>query len=94
MVYVLNAMNNWAFKFIAPLALYAETQSLQLMTVSYGLLFTPNIIAPPIINIIDRRLSKKIGLLMLNMAGGALCILGFFFFRYRFNVITFYIMIF
>lgn len=92
--YVLNAMNNWAFKFIAPLALYAETQSLQMMTVSYGLLFTPNIIAPPIINLIDGRMRKKAGLIGLNMMGGLLCVSGFFFFRHGFNITKFFIIIF
>ncbi|MEI7186918.1 MFS transporter [Dickeya dianthicola] len=92
--YVLNAMNNWAFKFIAPLVLYAETQSLQMMTVSYGLLFTPNIIAPPIINLIDGKLKKKIGLLGLNVMGGGLCVFGFFYFKQGFNVAAFFIMTF
>ncbi|MGM3192627.1 MFS transporter [Dickeya dadantii subsp. dieffenbachiae] len=92
--YVLNAMNNWAFKFIAPLALYAETQSLQMMTVSYGLLFTPNIISPPIINLIDGKLKRKSGLLGLNMMGGGLCVFGFFYFKQGFNIAAFLIMIF
>jgi MFS family permease len=87
-------MNNWAFKFIVPLALYAETKSLQMMTISYGLLFTPNIIAPPLINLIDGKLAKKTSLLVLNLIGFSLCIFGFFYFNHSFNYAIFFISVF
>ncbi|NKI75518.1 MFS transporter [Dickeya sp. CFBP 2040] len=92
--YIINAMNNWAFKFIAPLALYAETQSLQMMTVSYGLLFTPNVISPPLVNFIDGKLARKTSLLILNFLGFALCIFGLSYFRYGFDSAVFLIVVF
>lgn len=79
--YIINSMNNWTFKFIAPLALYVETQSLQMMTVCYGLLFTPNIIAPPLINLIDGKLAKKTCLLILNTFGLSICVFAFLHFK-------------
>jgi len=83
--YVINAMNSWVFKFIVPLVLYAETQSLQMMTTSYGLLFTPNIISPLLANIVEKGKGKKRSLLVLNTLGFLLCLSGFILFRNDFN---------
>ncbi|ERT12178.1 MFS transporter [Photorhabdus temperata] len=92
--YILNSMNNWVFKFIAPLVLYSETKSLQMMTISYGLLFTPNIIAPPVANLLENRLAKKASLLILNLIGLFLCLFSYTYFEINFNNLVFFMVVF
>ncbi|WP_445493404.1 MFS transporter [Photorhabdus sp. SF281] len=92
--YILNSMNNWVFKFIAPLVLYSETKSLQMMTISYGLLFTPNIIAPPVANLLENRLAKKASLLILNLIGLLLCLFSYTYFEINFSNLVFFMVVF